>query len=158
MLSIEEVYDRYAKTVYRYLLSLSRKPDVAEDLTQETFYRAIRAISRFDGNVQITTWLCAIAKNQYRNYLRKQKPVAPLDIVREDAEADGNEDMTLADIAGITAKSAEDEAMQGFIESGILEKIDELGDPSREVLLLRIYGGLSFREIGETMCQCFLYT
>ena len=59
----EEIYQKYAKTVYRYLLSLTNDEDLAEELTQETFYQAIRSSDRFDGSCKLTTWLCAIATN-----------------------------------------------------------------------------------------------
>lgn len=65
MQSIEEIYQNHAQTVYKYLLSLTHQADLAEELTQETFYQAIRSIDRFDGSCKITTWLCAIAKNQF---------------------------------------------------------------------------------------------
>ena len=57
--------------VYQYLMSLTHQPDVAEELAQETFCQAVSSIHRYDGSCKITTWLCAIAKNQYLSYLRK---------------------------------------------------------------------------------------
>ncbi|MBO6206809.1 MAG: sigma-70 family RNA polymerase sigma factor [Lachnospiraceae bacterium] len=67
---MDELYQQYARTVYRYLKSVTHNEDVAEELTQETFYRAIRSIDRFDGSCKVSTWLCAIAKNLYLSYLR----------------------------------------------------------------------------------------
>ncbi|MEA4815059.1 MAG: sigma factor [Oscillospiraceae bacterium] len=63
MLSMDEVYRTHAQTVYRYLLSLTRDAALAEELTQETFYQAVRSAERFDGSCKVSTWLCAIAKN-----------------------------------------------------------------------------------------------
>ena len=60
MQSMEEIYQQYAQTVYRYLFSLVRDPDLAEELTQETFFQAIRSIDRYDGSCRITTWLLAL--------------------------------------------------------------------------------------------------
>lgn len=65
---MEEIYQKYAQTVYKYLLSKIRNADLAEELTQETFYQAVRSIERFDGSCKISTWLCAIAKNQLLAY------------------------------------------------------------------------------------------
>ncbi len=62
--SMEEIYQSYAKTVYRYLMSLTRSEDLAEELTQETFVQAIRCIGKYDESCKLSTWLCAIAKNQ----------------------------------------------------------------------------------------------
>ena len=72
MQSMEEIYQQYAQTVYRYLFSLVRDPDLAEELTQETFYQAIRSIDRYDASCKITTWLCAIAKNALRTHRRDE--------------------------------------------------------------------------------------
>lgn len=64
MQSMDEIYQEYARMVYRYLLSRTHREDLAEELTQETFYQALRSIDRFDESCRISTWLCAIAKNQ----------------------------------------------------------------------------------------------
>lgn len=76
---IEDIYRRYGQTVYRYLLSLTREPDTAEELTQETFCQAIRSIDRYDGTCRISTWLCAIARNQLMAWRRKHPPQACLE-------------------------------------------------------------------------------
>ena len=60
---MEEMYQQYAKPVYYFLLSLSHSPEMAEELTAETFYQAIRSIHRYDGSCQLKTWLFQIAKN-----------------------------------------------------------------------------------------------
>lgn len=79
MQSMDEIYQKYAKRVYKYLLSLIHNQDVAEELTQETFYQAIQNIDRFDGSCQVSTWLCAIAKNQLCSYQRKHPPLENLE-------------------------------------------------------------------------------
>ena len=56
---MEEVYQKYAKAVYHYLLSLCRSHDIAEELTQETFYQAIKSIDRYDESYKVSTWLYA---------------------------------------------------------------------------------------------------
>ena len=92
MQSMEEIYQQYAQTVYRYLFSLVRDPDLAEELTQETFCQAIRSIDRYDESCKITTWLCAIAKNALRTHRRKHPPTEaiedqPLQTPSAEAEA-----------------------------------------------------------------------
>ena len=62
---MEEVYQKYAKAVYHYLLSLCRSHDIAEELTQETFYQAIKSIDRYDESYKVSTWL-------YRNMRTSQ--------------------------------------------------------------------------------------
>ena len=91
MQSMEEIYQQYAQTVYRYLFSLVRDPDLAEELTQETFYQAIRSIDRYDASCKITTWLCAIAKNALRTHRRKHPPTEAIEdqpLQTPSAEAD----------------------------------------------------------------------
>ena len=72
MQSMDEIYRQYARTVYKYLLSMTRDADLAEELTQETFYQAIRSSTRYDGSTKITTWLCGIAKNVLFTWRRKK--------------------------------------------------------------------------------------
>ena len=62
MLSMDETYRAHAQTVYRYLLSLTHDAALSEELTQDTFYQAVKSVNRFDGSCKVSTWLCAIAK------------------------------------------------------------------------------------------------
>ena len=71
MQDMDAVYRQHFRMVYQYLMSLTHQPDVAEELAQETFCQAVSSIHCYDGSCKITTWLCAIAKNQYLSYLRK---------------------------------------------------------------------------------------
>ena len=71
MPSMDEIYREHSKTIYRYLLSLTHDADVSEELTQETFYQAVKSIDRYDESCKMTTWLCAIAKNSLAVYRRK---------------------------------------------------------------------------------------
>ena len=71
MQDMDAVYLQHFRMVYQFLMSLTHQPDVAEELAQETFCQAVSSIHRYDGSCKITTWLCAIAKNQYLSYLRK---------------------------------------------------------------------------------------
>ena len=68
----EEMYQQYAAYVYKYLLSMTGNKDIAEEITQETFYQAIRSINKFDGSCKLGTWLCSIAKNQLAVYRKKK--------------------------------------------------------------------------------------
>lgn len=73
MKQIEELYLNYAKTVYKYLLCLTKDKDVAEDLTQETFYQASKTIKNFKGECRVSVWLCQIAKHLWYKHLEKSK-------------------------------------------------------------------------------------
>ncbi|MDO4490383.1 MAG: sigma-70 family RNA polymerase sigma factor [Lachnospiraceae bacterium] len=134
MQSQEELYQRYARIVYKYLLSKTRNEQLAEELTQETFYQAIKSIDRFDGSCRLSTWLCAIAKNQLLAWLRKHPAEEPF-----------QEQTTLQ------SASAESEALQQLQRVELMKKLHTFPEPFREILYLRIFGNLSFREIGEIM-------
>ena len=133
MQPMEEIYQEYAKLVYRYLLSLTRDEGLAEELTQETFFQAIRSIGRYDESCRISTWLCAIAKNVWHAYLRKHP------------ETEDLQDQVIA------VGSAEEKVLAEQERKALLRKVHELPEPYREVLYLRIYADLSFREIGEVI-------
>ena len=77
MLNIQEVYERYFTSVYRYLLSLSHDTHLAEELTQETFFKALKKAEQFRGECDLRVWLCQISKNTYYDYLKKNKKYAP---------------------------------------------------------------------------------
>ena len=133
MHSMDELYQQYARTVYKYLKSVTHNDDLAEELTQETFYQAIRSIDRFDGSCKVSTWLCAIAKNLYLSHLRKNP---------------AHEDITDMEIP---VESTENVVMDSQGKMELLKKLHDLPEPYREVMYLRVFGGLSFAEAGEVL-------
>lgn len=132
----EELYHRYANQVMRFLLCLTGNYDLAEELTQETFYQACKSIGRYDGTCKLSVWMCQIAKHLYFDYLKKQKHIAPIN---------------LDDIAEtlLDEESLEENLIAKEEVRHLQKAVAMLRDPYREVLMLRIYGELSFREIGE---------
>ena len=74
---LEQVYTEYYHTVYGFALRLCRDPETAEEITQETFFKALKNIGKFKGESKLSVWLCQIAKNTYSTMLRKQKRRAP---------------------------------------------------------------------------------
>ena len=135
MESMEQIYQDYAQTVYRYLFSLTRSDELAEELTQETFYQAIRTSDRFDGSCAVSTWLCAIAKRVLQTHRRKHP------------EMDSWEDRDLA------SPSAEETALDEASRLSVLRSLHALPEPYREVLYLRLFGDLSYAKIGEIFEQ-----
>ncbi len=133
MQSMDEIYQEYAQTVYKYLLSKTHNEDLAEELTQETFLQAIRGIDRFDGKCKLSTWLCAIAKNLFLTYLRKRH-------VHEDV-----------DKMELPVASAEENALENLGKLELFQMLHNLEEPYREVTYLRVFGGLSFQEIGQIL-------
>ena len=142
MQSMEEIYRQHAQTVYRYLCSLTGDEDLSEELTQETFAQAVSSIGRFDGSCKVSTWLCAIAKNQLMAYRRRHPLQDSLDELAE----------TGASPVG-TAPSPEEETVAAERKRRLYAAIHESPEPAREVLYLRLLGGLSFREIGDVLGQ-----
>lgn len=134
MLDPEKIYREYSKTVFRYLYAKTGDSHISEELTQETFYQAIRRISSFDGSCKVTTWLCAIAKHQLLKYYRKHPRHCDTD--------------DIADLADNTLP-ADYFSEEGKVE--ILRAMHELPEAMREVMHLRIFGNLSFRQIGDIM-------
>ena len=134
MQSMDEIYQTYARTVYKFLLSKTQTEALAAEFTQETFYQAVRCIHRFDGSCKLSTWLCAIAKNQLRAYQRKHP-------IKE--AIDEHEDLT--------GTSVEAEIFSQIERVDLMKKLHSCPEPYREILYLRIFGNLSFREIGEIM-------
>ena len=61
MLNIQEIYEQYFTIVYRYLLSLSHNTHIAEELTQETFFKALKKVDDFRGDCDLRVWLCQIS-------------------------------------------------------------------------------------------------
>ncbi len=134
-MTMEEIYKEHSLTVYKYLLSLTRDEILAEELTQETFYQAIRCIDKFDNSCKVTTWLCAIAKNQLLSYNRKHPSTYELD--------DGYVDMA----------NVEKQVLSDVGKIDIMKKIHLLNEPFKEVMYLRVFGDLSFKEIGEVLSK-----
>lgn len=130
---MDEIYQQYAQMVYKYLISITRNEDLAEELTQETFCQAIKSIHRFDGKSKVSTWLCGIAKNLFLTHLRKHP---------------AHEDIDEVDIP---VESAESKALENLGKVELLKKLHCLEEPYREVTYLRAFGGLSFAEIGEVL-------
>ena len=137
---MEELYKEYSKLVYNYLYSLSRDSFISEELTQETFYKAIKGINKFNYEYKVSTWLCQIAKNTWIDFLRKEK--RKKEIPRHDVNY-----IEKFIIEKSIEENVEDKAK--IIE--LYKNIHKLDEDTREVFYLRIKGELSFKEIGEIL-------
>jgi RNA polymerase sigma-70 factor (ECF subfamily) len=129
----EEIYTEFFIDVYKYVLSLCRNETIAEEVTQETFFKAMRRIDKFNGSCKIYVWLCQIAKNTYFSLLKKQKRIAP------------EIDMDFPDIASDLEKNYCDK--EAAAQLHIL--LHDLDEPYKEVFTLRVFGELQFSQIGE---------
>jgi len=133
MREFERIYKEYFSDVFRYVLALSRNDSIAEEVTAEAFFKALKKIGSFDGRCDIKTWLCQIAKNTYYDYLRKNK-----------MQTDGAIPENAASDCVIDA--AYDDRESALRIHKILHNMDE---PYKEVFTLRVFGELAFSQIAE---------
>lgn len=135
--NMEEIFNEHAQTVYKYLYSMTRNAHLSEELTQETFAIAVSSINRFRGDCKISVWLCQIAKYQWFKELERRKKyiTESIDTLHDSL----SEECIEYEI------ETKDEANFMFTELGNL-------DPAtQEVMKLRIFGNMSYKEIGEIM-------
>ena len=131
-MDIEKLYQEYFSVVYKYILSLSRDPLTAEEITQETFFKAMKKIGSFRGDCSIRVWLCQIAKNLYYDQLKKQSRFEEL-----------------PEEYGESIASPENDMVRETDRKVINKILHSLKEPYKEVFTLRTYGELSFSEIAE---------
>lgn len=137
MQDIEKIYEEYFETVNKYLFCLTRSDNLAEELTQETFYRAVKKIDTYKGDCKMSVWLCQIAKNIWYDYCRRKK-------ISNDIEKDEilNKQYT---------ESTEENFIKNEEKIEIYKRMQQLDEKTREVIYLRITGELSFKEIGNIL-------
>jgi RNA polymerase sigma-70 factor (ECF subfamily) len=129
----------YFKRVYAFLYKLTSNHDAAEEMVQETFYRAFVSFHKYDGSCEMFTWLAAIAKNVFFKYLSKQKlQTLNIDLIIESQTADSDSD-------------PEAVLQQKFIASYVNECVSKLPQKYRDVVFLRIYAELPFSQIADIL-------
>ena len=134
MQNLEQLYEEYFQTVNKYLFCLTHNVDISEELTQETFYRAVKKINTYRGECKISVWLCQIAKNLWYDYCRKSKKVI---------NADEQELLKIQ-----SPDKLEEQVILNDEKMSLYKKMQKLDEKTREVIYLRITGELSFKEIG----------
>ena len=133
MADFQEVYNLYFRDVYRYALSLCRNASVAEEITQETFFKALAKLDSFDGRCKVSVWLCQIAKHTYISMCRKNKHLE-YDTGAELTTSNGNIEEIIFD------------KETAFAIHKVLHALEE---PYKEVFSLRTFGELSYKQIAE---------
>ena len=132
----ERVYDKYFNDVYLYILRLSDNEHLAEEITSDTFFKAMKSIDNFRGDCDVRVWLCQIAKNCYYSHLKKSSRTEQVD------EAE------LQKIPNIAPSMAEEYARRDEIER-IQKILHDVSEPYKEVFMWRVYAELSFKQIGQ---------
>ena len=133
-MEFEEVYRKYVRDVYRFSLSLTQDRALAEEITQDTFFRALKSLDRFDGSKDIRAWLFTIARNAWYSYCRARKRT----LSQEDLPQD------LADSVRIEERIEDEES--AFAIHQFLHAMEE---PYKEVFSLRVFGELPYEKIGR---------
>lgn len=133
-MDFEAIYNEHFFSVYKYILSLCRDAALAEEITQETFYRAMENFSRFRGDSSLFVWLCQIGKNTYYRHARRQKR-----LFHEMPD----------DVPGGVETSMEEHLSDQEDARRLHRLLHELPEPYREVFTLRTLGELPFSQIGE---------
>lgn len=139
MQDIEEIYEKYFQTVNKYLFCLTHNNDIAEELTQETFYRAVKKINTYKGECKISVWLCQIAKNLWYDQCRKNNKLVSVE----------GTDLLNKQVLN----TLEEQIISKEEKISLYKKIQSLDEKTREVIYLRITGDLSFKEIGIILNQ-----
>ena len=129
----EKLYEAFYMKVFSYVMTLARDQEDAMEITQETFFRAISTEHEFRGESESFTWLCAIAKNLFIDEKRRQSKF-------EDAPLDEQPD---------DKKSIEKRLMDADTSIRIHRILHGMEEPYKEVFQLRVFGELSFAEIGS---------
>ena len=136
MTQFEEIYGEYFDDVYNYIYRLSGNRDIAEEITSETFFKALKAIDNFKGECEIRVWLCQIAKNSYYSFLKKSKHSV---------------DINDADIENLSEQneSLEEQVIKNDQAERIRSILHLIDEPYKEVFMWRVFADMNFKQIGE---------
>ena len=133
MTEFETIYRRYFTDVELYLRAITKDVSLAEELTEQVFFQALKALPKFRGDCDIRTWLCAMARNCYVSHLRKTKP---------------SEDISEIQIPD-PGKTIEERVEDKDQAMAIHRVLHTLPEPYKEVFSLRVFSQLSFEDIGS---------
>lgn len=130
----EQVYLEHFNAVRKFLIKLCRNEQIADDITSDTFFKAMNAIDKFEGKCDIRSWLCQIAKNSYFSYLKRNKETVSLDSIAEENDA---------------GLSIEDRIADADASLRIFDALHSVQEPYKEVFILRVFRELSFKQIAK---------
>lgn len=136
MTDFEEIYEAYFNDVLLYIRRLSKDEHIAEEITSETFFKAMHDIDKFRGECHIRVWLCQIAKNCYYSHLKKAGKI------------DKSQDIDLLDMPDLS-ETVEERIIQNDEARQIRELLHDVQDPYKEVFMWRVFAELSFKEIAQ---------
>jgi len=146
--ALEFLFERYFKVIYNFVYRLAREPDVASDITQETFVKTWRNLKKFDQNLNFKTWLFTIAKNTAYDWLKKKKP-----IVFSALTAGDEDDYRLENLA-IDQEPWPDEIFaQKEIKAKLEKHLSKIPPLDQTIILLHLQEGQTFEMVAEILDQ-----
>ena len=135
---LDVIYRKYYKDVFYYCTAITGNMDLAEEITQNTFYKAVISIHKFRGDCDIRAWLCRIAKNDYLNHLRKEKHF----------DSGQNYEVLLNSIPD--EKPPADSRIEDTETAEEIRKhLDAMEEPYKEVFTLRVIQEMSYSQIAK---------
>ena len=135
-MDFEEIYRTYFNDVFVYIRKLSRDENIAEEITSQTFFKALSSINKFKGECDVRVWLCQIAKNCYFTYLKKNSKTENIN----NLEVLNIQDFT-CDINEIISNQEQSKLIQNALHT--------IPEPYKEVFMWRVFAELNFKEIGQ---------
>lgn len=135
-MEFEKIYSTYFNDVFRYIRRLSNNEHIAEEITADTFFKAMHSIDSFRGDCDIRVWLCQIAKNSYLSYLKKSGRI------------DNIEDIELLNVPD-SNEIVEEQLVKNEEVIQIQKILHDIPEPYKEVFMWRVFAELSFKQIGQ---------
>lgn len=133
MTEFEKIFEDNREFVYKYLIKISQNPSLAEELTQETFFRAYMNYSSLRDKKKTSVWLCQIAKNTYFGWYNEHKKISSFEEIEHLSNTDSIEEVFLEKELSKTA----------------IKHLISLDEPYKEVFMLSVFGGLSLKDISD---------
>lgn len=133
-MGFEEIYARYFRDVYRFALSLTQDRALAEEIAQDTFFKALKALDKFDGSKDIRAWLFTIARNAWYSYCRAHRRTVSQEELPQELPG------------GVRIEERIEDEESAFAIHQFLHHMEE---PYKEVFSLRVFGELPYEKIGR---------
>lgn len=142
--AFDTLLGRYEKSLFNYILTIVKDEDLANDIFQETFVKAITVIrqGRYEDNGRFGAWLNRVAHNKIIDHYRRTK-------AENTISNDADEEIDLLNDRSLCEESIEDAMVSGQLTRDLQRLVAELPDVQRQVLMMRIYRDMSFKEIAE---------
>lgn len=140
MKDFHQLYQQYYQEIYHFLLRwTNRRKDLAEELVQECFYQVFLSLPRYKGNSSIRTWIYQIAKNVACKYYEKNPILQSLD------------EQTLEEYGTYSKGNVEEQYIQQEERKWLQQKIFQLPEKYRDVMIYRVYYDMTYEQIAKNM-------